>query len=78
MFEYVLPDAGVKPRKQQEFHSAFGLRCACMNKYVLGAIGTTRSEIKNRDHAASFLYKGSRNAHLAHFVSVAAPLRPRS
>ena len=49
-----------------------------MNKYVLEAIGTMRSEIKNRDHAASFLYRGSRNAHLAHFVSVAASLRPRS
>ncbi len=49
-----------------------------MNKYVLEASGTMRSEIKNRDHATSFLCKGSRNAHLAHSVSVAAALRPRS
>src|SRR6266550_545916 len=46
MFDCVLPDAGPRPRKQQEFHSAFGLRCACINQYVLEAIGTLRSEIK--------------------------------
>ncbi len=46
MFDCVLPDAGPRPRKQQEFHSAFGLRCACINQYVLEAIGTWRSEIK--------------------------------